>query len=140
MAQFLEFWEEIQQLAPPSVKKYLEDNWMNEKELWSAVFRKGRSVHENSDTNMLIEAWHHILKSNMLGGKLNRRADHLIHVLIDVAVPYYVGKHVRREAGFEGMDLEGRARVEIEENGSKIAREDIDVRLLCLTPSSILRH
>lgn len=29
---------------------------MNETKYWSAVYRKGRTIHEVSDTNMLIEA------------------------------------------------------------------------------------
>lgn len=55
-AEFSRFWDEIKQMAPPSLSVYLEAHWLNEKELWSAVHRKGRSIHEVSNTNMLIEA------------------------------------------------------------------------------------
>lgn len=56
--EFEAHWLKIQQLeeAPPSFIKYLKTNWMNETQLWSAVYRKSRSIHELSDTNMLIEA------------------------------------------------------------------------------------
>lgn len=55
--EFEAHWQKIQDVAPPSVKQYLRDNWMNEQELWSAVHRQGRSIDEESDTNMLTEAY-----------------------------------------------------------------------------------
>jgi hypothetical protein len=49
-------WVEIQSLAPPSVVKYLQTNWLDEPHLWSAVYRQDRTIFELSDTNMLVEA------------------------------------------------------------------------------------
>ena len=53
---FENLWEEIQGLAPSNFVNYLSKHWMNEVELWSAVYRKDRTIHELSDTNMLLEA------------------------------------------------------------------------------------
>lgn len=55
--EFEAYWVDIQQLAPSSFRDYLEKHWMNEQSFWSAVHRKGRSIDELSDTNMLIEAY-----------------------------------------------------------------------------------
>lgn len=61
----------------------------------------------------------------MLDGKRNRRADYLIYTLIKVAVPYYFSKHVRRQCGFEGNNLEGRKRAEVEILAQRISKESI---------------
>ncbi|KLO08396.1 hypothetical protein SCHPADRAFT_815774, partial [Schizopora paradoxa] len=101
--------------APQSVILYLEKNWMSETKLWSAVARRNRSIHELSDTNMLIEAWHHVLKTYLLDGKRNRRGDYLISILIREAVPRYAQKHIFRAMGMEGADLEEQKRAQIAE-------------------------
>jgi hypothetical protein len=44
-------------------------NWLNEVNLWSAVYRKDRTVFEISDTNMLVEAYvqlYYLISSNQL--------------------------------------------------------------------------
>lgn len=55
--EFDKRWEEIQVIAPSSVREYLEKNWMDEIELWSAVYRTDRTIFEEGDTNMLVEAY-----------------------------------------------------------------------------------
>lgn len=64
--------------------------------------------------------WHHLLKGNFLQGKRNRRLDHLLYVLVKVAVPYFIQRHRRQAFGFEGPDLEARRRIEIEERAKSI--------------------
>jgi hypothetical protein len=49
-------WGEIQRLAPPSFIEYINTYWLPERDLWSAIARKNRTVFEQSDTNMLVEA------------------------------------------------------------------------------------
>ena len=58
-AQFDATWTEIQVLALPEFLKYLQDYWMPLKYLtmWSALHRRDRSIFEQSDTNMLLEAY-----------------------------------------------------------------------------------
>lgn len=51
-------WQQIQRLATPSFLEYLHKMWMCDDiiKMWSATHRVGRSIFEESDTNMLIEA------------------------------------------------------------------------------------
>ncbi|KAJ7636454.1 hypothetical protein FB45DRAFT_742753 [Roridomyces roridus] len=52
-------WQKIQQMAPSSFVTYLKEVWMDEAvvKMWSAIYRKDRSIFEQSDTNMLVEAY-----------------------------------------------------------------------------------
>lgn len=54
--KFRECWVEIQRIAPPSFRQYIETYWLNDVKLWSAVYRKDRNIFQNCDTNMLVEA------------------------------------------------------------------------------------
>ncbi|KAJ7590061.1 hypothetical protein C8J56DRAFT_772163, partial [Mycena floridula] len=98
----------ILELAPPDFADYLNQHWLAPEwmRMWSAVFRKGRSIYDHSDTNMLIEAWHHVLKGKFLHGKRNRRMDYLIYVLLEDVIPFYKLKQRRQDDGFEGLNLE----------------------------------
>ncbi|KIJ96417.1 hypothetical protein K443DRAFT_134155 [Laccaria amethystina LaAM-08-1] len=82
--------------------EYLCSNWLNETELWLAVFRQDRTIFEVCKTNML----HHLLKGKFMEGKRNRCLNHLIYVLIEKAIPYFRARHHRQLLGFEGPDLE----------------------------------
>jgi hypothetical protein len=59
LAEYLNLWDEIlfDLEAPLSFLKYLVDEWVKVPHLWSRVFRKNRSIFEEGDTNMLIEAY-----------------------------------------------------------------------------------
>ncbi|EDR04153.1 uncharacterized protein LACBIDRAFT_304748 [Laccaria bicolor S238N-H82] len=110
-------WE----LSPQSFVKYLEITWLPEryKKMWSNVYRQGRNIHEDIDTNMLLEAWHHVLKGKYLHGKRNHRLDHLLHCLVNEVIPHYKLKQSRRELGLQGANLEVSARKEV----AKLAAE-----------------
>ncbi|KAJ7579829.1 hypothetical protein C8J56DRAFT_795812, partial [Mycena floridula] len=69
---------------------YLKTYWMSEKilavcNLCEHLFR---DVLNDSNMNMLIEAWHHVLKTTFLEGKCNRRMDFLLHILVNKVVPF----------------------------------------------------
>ncbi|KAF9048136.1 hypothetical protein BDP27DRAFT_1141058, partial [Rhodocollybia butyracea] len=87
---------------------YLCSMWMSEDivKMWSAVYRGQRTIFKESDTNMLIEAYHHVLKSKFLHGKRNRRADHLVHTLVVDLLEYCCSKQQRQDNLFEGPNLE----------------------------------
>ncbi|KAJ7150787.1 hypothetical protein C8R46DRAFT_963375, partial [Mycena filopes] len=123
--EFLACWARIQELAPQSVIDYLVKTWLGEKELWSGVYRQNRTVYDLGDTNMLVEAWHHVLKSKHLRGKRGRRIDNLINTLINIAIPHYIAGHRAQEFGFQGPNLEVRARLKIKAKGELILPEDI---------------
>ncbi|KAF8134713.1 hypothetical protein K438DRAFT_1997608 [Mycena galopus ATCC 62051] len=67
--EFNACWTEIQALAPPSVIEYLETYRMKVVRLWLAIYRVDHTIFDLGDTNMLVEAWHHLLKGNFLEGK-----------------------------------------------------------------------
>ena len=126
-AAFWQQWERIKSLAPESVVEYLQMYWMGDEniKLWSAIYRADQNVFQLCDTNMLVEAWHHLLKGTFMQGKRNQRLDHLIHILVDQAIPHFIHKHRRQEFGFEGADLEVKKRLKIEECAKSIKSEQI---------------
>lgn len=50
--------EHIQKVAPPDFHNYLKEYWLPPRYIvmWSAIYRKGCTVYELSDTNMLVES------------------------------------------------------------------------------------
>ncbi|KAJ6451253.1 hypothetical protein C8R45DRAFT_761283, partial [Mycena sanguinolenta] len=94
--------------APPSFVNYLNEYWMKPEvvRMWSAIYRQNCTIFERCDTNMLVEVWHHMLKSKFLLSKRNRRLDHLLYVLIKRVAAYYRLKQERQNLGFEGPDIE----------------------------------
>lgn len=119
--EFWAAWEEIKKEAPESVISYLRTYWLNDIKLWSAVYRQDRNIFQLCDTNMLVEAWHHLLKGTFMQGKRNRRLDQLIHTLINVAIPHFIHRHHRQLHGFEGPDLEIKKMLEIESRAKSVA-------------------
>jgi len=123
---FWECWNQIKVAsAPESLLEYLETYWIPDIRLWSAVYRQDRNIFQLCDTNMLVEAWHHLLKGNFMQGKRNRHLDQLIYTLVKVAIPHYIHKHLRQVNGFEGPDLEVKRMIEIETSANLIKPEMI---------------
>ena len=56
--EFWKAWRDIKTCAPASLISYFETYWLGNEflPLWSAVYRKDRTIFELSDTNMLVEA------------------------------------------------------------------------------------
>jgi hypothetical protein len=129
--KFQECWDNIQAITPLSFTAYLKTYWMGDIKLWSAVFHQNHNIFQACDTNMLVEAyvvyylgtrspsltffdrWHHLLKGKLMQGKHNQRLDHLLHILVDQAMPYFIHRHCQQEFGFEGPDLEVKKRLDI---------------------------
>ncbi|KAJ3523685.1 hypothetical protein NMY22_g11333 [Coprinellus aureogranulatus] len=122
---FQERWSQIRQIAPASVVEYLE-SWLPDKVMWSAIYRRERNIYQKCDTNMLVEAWHHLLKGKFMQGKRNRRLDQLIYVLVYQAMPYFIHRHHLQYSGFEGGDLEVQERLRIEVAAKLIPEDDIE--------------
>jgi hypothetical protein len=59
LAQFLTIWDEIftDPSVPQSIVDYLLVYWLPVVHMWSRIMRKGRSIFEEGDTNMLIESY-----------------------------------------------------------------------------------
>ncbi|KAJ7867319.1 hypothetical protein B0H13DRAFT_2351978 [Mycena leptocephala] len=115
-AEFDTAWDKIKVQAPQGFVEYLTKYWMPEHiiKMWSAVYRKGRTIFEICDTNMLIEAWHHVLKGKFLHGKRNRRMDHLLNTLLN------------DDLGFEGIDIEVKKRQDIVKKSKEHVPADIE--------------
>ncbi|PPQ68734.1 hypothetical protein CVT24_007561 [Panaeolus cyanescens] len=125
--EFWEAWDSIKAMAPASVVAYLETEWLPSDTLkqWSAMYRTERTIFQACDTNMLVEAWHHLLKGKFMQGKRNRRLDHLIYLLVKEVMPYFIARHHKQIHGFEGPDLEVQARRKIESLAQQIPLDDI---------------
>jgi hypothetical protein len=77
--------------------------------MWLRTARRNRSIFEEGNMNMLIEAYvfhlfgkikylinlryHHVLKTHWLGGKHNQCVDHLIHTLMNEFLLSFQNKH-----------------------------------------------
>ena len=59
--------------------EYFETNYKCRCEQWANCFR----VTSGVNTNMYVEAFHHILKYKFLKGKRNKRLNRLIHALME---------------------------------------------------------
>ncbi|KAJ6551883.1 hypothetical protein B0H19DRAFT_940892 [Mycena capillaripes] len=125
ITEFNTTWVKIQALAPLDFVKYLSQYWMIDRvvRMWSAVYRKERSIFEACDTNI----WHHVLKGKFLQGKRNRRMDHLLNTLISDVLPYYALKQRRQDLGFEGIDIEVKKRQDIVKRSEVYTKDDIVV-------------
>jgi hypothetical protein len=57
--EFDAMWEDIQsdESIPKSVAQYLAQEWVSCKEMWSAVYHQKRTIYQEGDTNMLLEAY-----------------------------------------------------------------------------------
>jgi hypothetical protein len=68
--EFAMLWVEISgdPSAPQSFIAYLKSQWLPITPKWSRVLRKGRSIYEEGDTNMLIEAY---VSTRFLGDKIS---------------------------------------------------------------------
>jgi hypothetical protein len=57
-AQFDAWWEQMRTSTkyPDTVIKYLARDWVPCRDMWSAIFRKNRTIFEEGDTNMLLES------------------------------------------------------------------------------------
>jgi len=58
-ADFARLWVEISNdpSVPQSFVQYMRAEWIPEAKMWSMVMRKNRSILEEGDTNMLLEAY-----------------------------------------------------------------------------------
>lgn len=111
-----------------------------QQQMWSAVHRVDRDIFEEGDTNMLVEAWHHVLKGKFLDGKRNRRLDTLVCILHDDVIRHYKLRYHRQLHGFEGPDLEAQERIQVAERAREIAREDVKVRVATLPTHTCARE
>ncbi|KAE9404381.1 hypothetical protein BT96DRAFT_813671, partial [Gymnopus androsaceus JB14] len=73
---------------------------------WSAIYRQDWNIFVLCDTNLNQHCFHHILKGKFLEGKRNHCLNHLLYILVDHAIPYFLHHHHHQKFGFEGVNLE----------------------------------
>ena len=61
--------------------QYFQNIYVHRKHQWAYCYRKMSTIN----TNMYVEAFHHILKYMYLQGKVNRRVDKCVHILMKIA-------------------------------------------------------
>ncbi|KAJ7577892.1 hypothetical protein C8J56DRAFT_744237, partial [Mycena floridula] len=98
-----------------SMAEYLQKTWLPVHNMWSTVYCVNRSIDTENNTNMLVEMWHHLLKSKFLEGKQNQRLDHLIYILVIETIPYFIERHYQQGCSWAGLNRELEQRQEIEE-------------------------
>ena len=96
---FEEEYNKIIQISSPQFANYLETHWYKMKEKWAYSFRMNIPMFKFSNTNMLIESFHNLLKTNFFSKKVNRRVDRLIYMLIGPIQTHFVRKE--RSNAFE---------------------------------------
>ena len=61
--------------------QYFQRHYENRKKQWAYCYRQTSTIN----TNMYVEAFHHVLKYIYLKGKVNKRVDNCIHTLLKVS-------------------------------------------------------
>ncbi|KAF7314130.1 F-box domain-containing protein [Mycena chlorophos] len=128
-AEFDATWVKVQAQAPAGFVEYFRSTWMkpNVIPMWSAVYRKDRNIFQMTDTNMIAESFHHVLKQKFLKGVRNNRMDLLVSVLTNELSKFYIGKQLRQDHGFEGVDVEVKKCAEATRKGEGYGLDDIQV-------------
>ena len=66
--------------------EYFQGEWSNKIQMWAYCFRLGMGIN----TNMIVEAFHHVFKYAYLKGKVNKRVDNcLVNLLKFVRDKYF---------------------------------------------------
>ena len=76
LSQAMTFFEEV----TPSFFEYMRTIYATRSEQWATCYR----IHSPVGTNMVVEAFHRVLKIEYLKHKQNRRLDHLLHTLFQI--------------------------------------------------------
>ncbi|XP_065831991.1 uncharacterized protein [Oscarella lobularis] len=90
--------------ATQAFGKYFEKEYASRAEQWAQAYRKGSKIN----TNMYLEAFHRTLKhgSSYMHGKVNRRMDQLVYVLLRFAEDQLYDRVVKLEKGKRNFRLE----------------------------------
>ena len=98
-------FEEIIRMSTPEFTTYLRREWYPKRQKWAFTFRKDIPMFRKTNTNMLIESFHNLLKTQFMQGKRNRRVDRLLYLLTGPVEDHYYLKHRRHEVESAKDDL-----------------------------------
>jgi hypothetical protein len=76
-------------------KKYFMEYYVKRKKEWAFCYRKGSQIN----TNMYVEAFHRVFKYNYLSGRVNKRMDKCIHLLMKFAKDKGFERLIKLEKG-----------------------------------------
>jgi len=83
----------------PKVMEYFENQYFREgKTNWMLSERQG-IYYGQINTNNYVETWHRTLKVKFFQQKRQKRVDRVIHIISQLAVPYFEKKSVETELG-----------------------------------------
>ena len=106
---FEEEYKMIIESSSPKFADYLNTHYYASREKWAFSFRMNIPMFRFSNTNMLIEAFHNILKTQYLNGKVNRRVDRLVYKLTADIEEHYKDKQEANELGLNGLSSVAKA-------------------------------
>ena len=92
------FKENLRSNGYDVVAEYYEANWEHDAEFWAAWGRQD-IAELASDTNNLIERFFGMLKYCFADGKVIKRLDDLIKMLLYTVVPHYINDRVSKLSG-----------------------------------------
>ena len=75
--------------------KYFKQEYSQRKHQWATCYRRTAGIN----TNMYVEAFHHTLKYLYMKGKINRRVDKCIHILMKIAKDKAFERLIKLEKG-----------------------------------------
>ena len=95
-------FEQLLSIASPEFSKYLQTFLYPKREKWAHQFRKYIKMYKSTNSNMLIESFHNILKTKFFNKKFNRRIDRLIYILMGPIQAHYSRKERANKFGMNG--------------------------------------
>ena len=85
-----EEYAKIKAISTPEFAHYLDVFWYPKKDKWTFSFRAEIPMFRFSNTNILIESFHNLLKTKVFKRKVNRRLDKLVYVLLATSKSHFI--------------------------------------------------
>ena len=91
--------------ASPAFLKYLETYWFPRENTWAKTYRMDVLMYKTTNTNMLIESFHNLLKTKLFSGKRNHRLDKLLYTIYGPVQDHFRRKESRNDLGLNGESI-----------------------------------
>ena len=111
----------------PEFSKYMDSYMLKKKDKWAYEYRMNIKMYKKTNSNMLIESFHNILKTKFFGRKVNRRIDRLLYVLTVPLQAHYARKELRNGYGLNGPTCSERTLKKETELASQIPEDNIKI-------------
>lgn len=94
--------DKMLEMVPERFKNYFVKNWSKNEKNYASCYRSDLFMYKRTDTNMLIESFHNLLKTVFFYGKRNRRIDRLIFILTNSIQDHYKTIENQNNLGMNG--------------------------------------